>query len=172
MYTDPEESICGYWYGDFVPRKWRYYIENAGFESCSVFTAVEKRRSQWRRLHAAATLSGSRICSSNSTLLSFTTFRTRCLACGNVSPGRGIGSTRWFRNRAAMTATNSACANFFPGQFRGVTGPGEIVPLSGTNWRSALSLAPRFRPWSGLIVVGWEVRIYLSGRQSRKKSPQ
>ena len=108
-----------------------------------------------------------RISNSSWTLLSFTTSSTLSLALAKLSRGLGTGLTicRW--NSAAITATNSTCANFFPGQLRTPSDHAINDPLAASMISSLASCALKFPAFDGFVEL-----IHRFGSHVRESEPQ
>ena len=106
------------------------------------------------------TLSGWFILSVILRLLSITHSLNLLTAISMVSPPSSFGRTLCFKNSFATTATNSTCANFFPGQTRGPEAQGMKVPAGGCSTSSV----------PGLGEV--DAMMKRSGRKARASGPQ
>lgn len=114
-------------------------------------------------IHLTPTRDGSFICNSILTAPSSTVSSTLLCAPSSLSPNIRSGSTLYRRKRVAITATNSTCANFLPGQFLCPSDHGKYVPCAGVKRHSA------FTPAS----AGNEpVLIQRLGRQDKASAPQ
>lgn len=114
-----------------------------------------------KRSHLSATFLGSRICSViNIIALSSTISINAFLASPSLCPAPSTGLTQYAPNNVAKTATNSTCANFWPGQTRGPRAHGMKLPWGGEMkvWRDGRSP----------LLEGTNQR---SGRQLRLSGP-
>lgn len=162
-FSSPAQSI----------RLYRLRADTVG-SACTVTTSIiftGRNEAKYKRVysgqstlfHINAASFGRRICIVIADMPeSFTMARNRSLPACMFSPSINTGCTLCFWKSATITATNSTCASFRPGQMRGPSAQGAKVPRTGST---------NFSVRSGDVGSGVETNQRL-GRQVRESGPQ